>query len=79
MTNRAMTDSQAAKVRQARRDFRMHFGTFLIINAMFVAIWALKGGVGDWPVWTILFWGVAVAFHGLYAFVGISDPGDDEG
>ena len=73
MAKETTTERSSAKVRKVRRDFRMHFGTYLIINALLVAIWALKGGVGIWPVWLILFWGVGVAFHGLYAFFGVSE------
>ena len=66
-------EERARKRRKARRDFHLHLGTYLIINVMFAAIWALAGSGGFWPVWIILFWGVAVAFHRLYAYVGLGD------
>ena len=53
-----------------RRDFIMHLGAFVIVNAMFVGIWAFSGAGNFWPGWIMLFWGVAVAFHGWWAFFG---------
>jgi hypothetical protein len=60
----------AIKRLKAKRDFKMHLGAYLIVNAMLVAIWALSPGEGFWPVWLIVFWGVAVAFHGWSAYFG---------
>lgn len=54
----------------ARRDFRMHLGAYLIVNAMLVGIWALTGAGSFWPGWVILFWGVGLAFHGWWAYFG---------
>jgi hypothetical protein len=52
-----------------RSDFRWHLITYLVVNAMFWAIWAIGGGTGNppWPVWITLFWGIALAFHWGYA------------
>lgn len=48
----------------ARSAFQAHSTTFVIINTMLVAIWAITSFGGYfWPVWPILGWGVAVAFH----------------
>lgn len=55
-----------------KRDFRMHLGAYVIINAMFVAIWAMGPRTNFWPVWILIFWGVAVAFHGWWAYLGNS-------
>lgn len=55
---------------KARRDFRMHLGAYLIVNAMLVAIWALTARAGFWPIWVLLFWGVGLAFHGWWAHFG---------
>ena len=60
----------AARRLNVRRDFLLHLGAWLIVNAMLAAIWWLSGAVGIWPVWLILFWGVALAFHGWWAFFG---------
>lgn len=65
-----MEREQAEKRIKARRDFWWHAGTYIIINGLLVAIWALSGGGGFWPVWTMLGWGVGLAFHGLATFLG---------
>jgi hypothetical protein len=63
---------RAAAVRRlkARRGFRMHLGAYLIVGALLVAIWAMGSRVGFWPAWLLIFWGVAVAFHGWWAYFG---------
>jgi hypothetical protein len=60
----------AIKRLKAKRDFKMHLGAYLIVNAMLVAIWAVSGQRGFWPIWLIVFWGVGVAFHGWHAYFG---------
>jgi len=68
-----MADSDreiAVRRLKARRDFRMHLGAWVIVNAMLVGIWALSGAGHFWPGWVILFWGVALAFHGWWAYFG---------
>ncbi len=63
---------RAAAVRRLRvkRDFRMHLGAYVIINAVLVAIWAMGSRVGFWPVWPLVFWGAVVALHGWWAYFG---------
>lgn len=69
MTEHDALRAEAIKRLKAKRDFRMHLGAYLIINAMFLAIWATSGGGGYfWPIWTIVFWGVGLAFHGWSVF-----------
>lgn len=64
-------ERSAAKTRlKVRRDFMLHLGAWLIVNAMLLAIWWLTGPAGIWPIWLMLFWGVALAFHGWWAFFG---------
>lgn len=38
-------------------------GSYLIINAFLIAIWALSGSENPWFVWVLLVWGGALAFH----------------
>lgn len=38
-------------------------GSYLIINAFLIAIWALSGSEYPWFVWVLLVWGGALAFH----------------
>ena len=58
----------AIKRLKAKRDFKMHLGAYLIVNAMLVAIWALSSRGNFWPIWVILFWGVGLAFNGWSAY-----------
>ncbi len=52
-----------------KRDFRMHLGSYVIVNLMLVGIWATTGQNHFWPIWVILFWGVGLAFHGWWAYL----------
>lgn len=70
-----MSDQDDARVAaisrlKSKRDFRMHLGAYVIVNAMLVGIWALSGQGGFWPGWVMLFWGVGLAFHGWNTFLG---------
>jgi hypothetical protein len=55
--------SKAAHV--ARAAFRVHFGLYLSVMAMLVAIWALTGAGYFWPIWPAMGWGVGVVVHGI--------------
>ena len=58
----------AVKRLKAKRDFKMHLGAYVIVNAMLVGIWALSGMGNFWPIWVMLFWGVGLAFNGWSAY-----------
>lgn len=45
--------------------FLWHAGTFAIVNAFFWILDALDVGGTNWSFWITLFWGLALAFHGL--------------
>jgi hypothetical protein len=70
MDDRESARDVAIKRLKAKRDFKMHLGAYLIVNAMLVAIWAMSHEGGFWPIWLIVFWGVGVAFHGWSAYFG---------
>ena len=40
-----------------------HAVTWLLVNILLVAIWAVVGFGYFWPFWTIVPWGVVLAFH----------------
>ena len=48
--------------------FQAHGATFVVVNAMFIAIWAAVGGGYFWPIWPIISWGPAVGFHGWFTY-----------
>ncbi len=62
-----MDDSQRAEAMRrvkAKRDFRNHAAVYVTVNLLLVGIWALSGGGAFWPGWSIVGWGVGLAFHG---------------
>lgn len=69
MVDQKRSREAALKRLKAKRDFRMHLGAYLIVNAMLVSIWALSGGGHFWPVWVIVFWGVGLALNGWSAYL----------
>jgi 2TM domain len=48
---------------KAKRAFRFHLTIYVVVNLLLIVVWALTGLGYFWPVWPILGWGVAVAFH----------------
>ncbi|MBV9987444.1 MAG: 2TM domain-containing protein [Chitinophagaceae bacterium] len=68
--NNEQQDQQLWKTAKARVNFRRSLATYLIINAVQVAIWYLVSGAGSyfWPVWSILGWGIAIAFQYFNAY-----------
>ena len=46
-----------------RRDLGSHFVAYVVINAMFVAIWAVTGAGYFWPAWIIFGWGVGLVLN----------------
>jgi hypothetical protein len=57
----------AARRIKRRRDFFWHLVTYLVINGLMVFVWAIGPRVTFWPVWLLVFWGIALAFHAYYA------------
>ena len=53
------------KRREAERGFEAHVATYLAVNAMLAGVRALLGARPVWPVQTMLWWGIGLAFHGL--------------
>jgi vacuolar-type H+-ATPase subunit I/STV1 len=46
-----------------KSEFRAHLLAYLLINAFFVAIWAVTGSGFFWPAFLIGGWGIGLAFH----------------
>jgi Domain of unknown function (DUF1707)/2TM domain len=49
---------------ESSADFRSHLRTFLAVQLLLVAIWALTGMGYFWPVWPFLGWGIGLLAHG---------------
>ena len=57
-------EREAARKRvQAKRDFGSHLVAFIVINAGFVAVWAMTGGGYFWPAWILGLWAVGLIMH----------------
>jgi hypothetical protein len=63
MDDRDEQREAAVKRVKAKRDFRTHVAAYVIVNAMFVVIWAVTGGGYFWPIWIIAAWGVGLALN----------------
>jgi hypothetical protein len=62
---------QAPRPERRTKGFAEHLTSYLLVNLLLVAIWALSGFGYFWPVWSIVFWGFGVACH----YVAVRRPG----
>lgn len=70
--NEQQKDEALWKMAKTRVAFRWSFATYFIVNAMLVVIWFFTSGVGSyfWPIWSMMGWGVGIAFQYFHAFHG---------
>jgi hypothetical protein len=61
---------KAIKRIQDTNAFKAHLVAYLIINALFVVIWAITGAGFFWPICVMLAWGAGVAIHGYSVYGG---------
>jgi hypothetical protein len=66
----------ARKHLKAIRDFMYHLMVFLFVNGLLVIL-DVRAGAGDqavlgldWAYWVVLFWGIGLLAHGIFAFFG---------
>lgn len=81
MAQATLSNEQIREMAKARVEFKQHLAAYVIINAMLIGIWGFTSGwqlegswTGFWPMWTLLFWGVGLAFHGVNAY-GVGSEG----
>ena len=55
--------TEARRRLKERRDFPSHLAAYVVINAMFIAIWAMTGAGFFWPGIILAAWGVGVLLH----------------
>ncbi len=58
----------AVKRLEEKRDFRTHVVTYVVVNGVFVGIWAVTGAGYFWPIWPLLGWGVGLVLHAWTLF-----------
>ena len=52
-----------------KREFLIHAVTYVAVNALIIAVWALADSGGFfWPVFPILGWGIGLVLHGLKVY-----------
>ena len=51
-----------------RSGFYRHLVVYLLVNALLVVVWAAGSASFFWPIFTIVGWGIAVAFHAWKVF-----------
>lgn len=61
---------------KARAKFQSHLLTYLWVNGLLWAIWALTSSHHHeglpWPIWTSAFWGFGLVMNGVSAYGGLS-------
>jgi len=65
-------DDELWQMAKARVAFRWSFACYFIVNSMLVTIWFFTTGIGSyfWPIWSMMGWGVGIAFQYFHAFHG---------
>ncbi|QNH61612.1 2TM domain-containing protein [Hymenobacter sediminicola] len=66
-------DPQLWRMAKDRAKFKSHLFTYLTVNALLWAIWALTGRESypiPWPVWSTVFWGFGVLMNGIGVYGG---------
>lgn len=78
LSNKADTREFIEYKRRRRRELREHVFSYVIVNAMLVAVNWISSGKLTWAVWPILGWGVGLAFHAWATLNSDSESFQDE-
>jgi hypothetical protein len=68
------TPPRVARPSGRRAELRAHLTSFVLVNTLLVAIWAVTGADYFWPIWPILGWGLGIASHVSGTLLGLSAP-----
>ncbi|MFC2002860.1 2TM domain-containing protein [Chloroflexota bacterium] len=60
---------EASRKVKAKKGFYGSLGTYVVVNAVLIIIWALSGQGYMWFLWPLGIWGVFVLGHFLRVFV----------
>ncbi len=75
MENLTEKEKMLWKIAKKRVSFRRHLATYLIMSCFFWAVWyftAFRNGEREgipWPLFSMLGWGIGIAFHFVSAYV----------
>ncbi|MBV8990113.1 MAG: 2TM domain-containing protein [Solirubrobacterales bacterium] len=50
---------------QRWRDFLSHVTAYVVVNAIFIALWAKRGRGFFWPAYPLIGWGLGLSFQHL--------------
>ena len=71
----ALSDEDITKMAKERVAFKQHAAAYVLVNLLLIGIWSVanagageRGWSGFWPVWSLLGWGIGLAFHGFNAY-----------
>jgi len=63
---------RARKTAEEKTDFYMHFGIYIAVNALIIAIWYATGMGFPWFIFPLFGWGIGLLAHFIGAFTGNS-------
>ena len=65
-----LDDRRKAAIRRlnAKREFRLHLGVYVLVNTMLIIIWAATGAGYFWPIWPIGGWGIGLVIHAFTVY-----------
>jgi hypothetical protein len=59
---------EAVRRLKKKRDFQAHLITYVSVNALLVAIWAVTSAGFFWPIFPILGWGIGLLLNAWDAY-----------
>lgn len=73
------TDARSFAVQRLRKksEFRAHLLAYVLVNGMFLGIWAATGHGFFWPVFFLLGWGIGLVCHWWDAYRRLPISEDD--
>ncbi|MDF7809984.1 2TM domain-containing protein [Hymenobacter sp. YC55] len=69
-------DQQLWYIAKDRAKFKSQLVTYILVNALLWAIWALTGFESvpmPWPLWVGAFWGFGLLLRGIRAYAGFGE------
>ena len=72
MNNEQQKDQQLWETAKARASFKRAFASYFVLNGFLVGVWFFSSGPGSyfWPIWSMMGWGIALAFQYYNAYDG---------
>jgi hypothetical protein len=72
MITEQQKDEQLWQIAKARATFRWSFISYFILNGFLVGVWFFSSGPDSyfWPMWSMLGWGIGIAFQYFHAYHG---------